>query len=134
MKHFLMISALVVAGCCFSGTLAAQTPCCKPNPLCELLCPSAAANYKSDGASVAVMHASNGGSKACSGQTAKTVSATPMACAKTSGTAANVNCDPTDCDWSKCKPSDCTPKNCDVSKCKPGSGASAGRKANAVRL
>jgi len=147
MKHFLMISAVLVLGCCFGGTLYAQAPCCKPKTDCKMVCaPGAASADKGGETSIAAVSASATG-KACAGQTAQAApSARPMgvlvadaqgATAKAACDPANCDlskCDPTNCDWSKCLPPGCDPKNCDLSKCLPSKGASATKASKAVRL
>ena len=143
-----MISALLVLGCCFGGTLYAQAPCCKPTPDCKKVCAPSSASTNAGEASVAIVPASMGAQKACSGQTAKSTSArttgymvsnnqTEGATAKANCVPANCDlskCDPTNCDWSKCLPPGCDPSKCDLSKCMPGGKAATGKASRAVRL
>jgi len=145
MKHFLMISTLVVLGCCFGSNLYGQTPCCKPTPECKKVCAPSSAGTHTGEASVAVVPASMS-AKSCSGQSAKTASAhragymvsnSPSASAKANCAPANCDlskCDPSNCDWTKCLPPGCDPSKCDLSKCMPGGNGASGKASKVQRL
>jgi len=147
MKHFLMISALVVFGCCFGVALQAQAPACKPSPECKKVCTPSSAASTGD-ASVAVVPASMS-TKACSGQATKPAASAHttgylVSNTQTQGAGAKANCapanselskcDPAKCDLSKCLPPGCDPSKCDLSKCLPAGNGASGKASKVQRL
>lgn len=143
MKHFLMISALVVLGCCFGSNLYGQTPCCKSNPEGKKACVASSPS----GASAAVAPVPSG-SKSCVGQSsgATSVQAKGVLASNVQhdNATAKVNCDPSKCDLSKCDLSKCDlskcdlskcdPSKCDLSKCMPGGNGASGKASKVQRL
>lgn len=138
MKHFLMISALVVLGCCFGSDVYGQTPCCKSSSEGKKACVASSPS----GASAAVAPVP-AGSKSCVGQPAGTTSVQAKAVLAShvqhDNSTAKVNCDPSKCDLSKCDLSKCDlskcePSKCDLSKCKPGGNGASGKASKVQRL